>query len=213
MAITYFISLISQVSKFDHPNLPKYFAMVLIENAPAWTWPHFFFGLTYALVASFLFLFIVLFLFKPKIRISPFLCKYKFSDFDQRDYYFIKIVNISLFSAYDVQVELLQVDWTPAGNNQMNNRYTSLSLVRGSISHIPGYRPSWMRKNAPYAIRVRTAENIANILEDEYKSVMVQVSLRHGLTGLVRVVSREFASASDVKTSKFKYGLKFGPQN
>ena len=95
----------------------------------------------------------------------------------------------------------------------MNNRFTALSLVCDRISHIPGYRPSWMRKNAPYAIRVRTSENIEQILKNEYKSVMVKVSLRHGLTGLVKVGSCEYVNSHDIKYSKFKYGLKFGPVN
>ena len=165
-----------------------------------------------SIAGSFIFLFLILLFFKPKVLVSPFICKGKFMN-EEPLFYFIKIINISLFSAYDVKVELLKVDWSPAGKNQMNNRFTSLSLVSDKISHIPGYRPSWIRKNAPYAIRIRTTENLSELLADDYKSVMVKISLRHGLTGLVKICSKEYVDISQVKPGKFKYGLKFGPLN
>lgn len=160
--------------------------------------------------ASFIFLFLVLLLFKPKIRISPFVCKGKFIEDDPTNYYFIKLINISIFSAYDVKMELLQVDRYPTGNGQMNCRFTNLSLVLDNISHFSGYRPSWWRRDAPYAIRVRTKANLEAILTNDYKSVMIKVSLRHGLTGLVKVYSKEYTDINQIKNVKFGYGLKFG---
>lgn len=166
-----------------------------------------------SIVASFIFLFLVLILFKPKIRLSPFVCKGKYMEGDETQYYFIKMINVSLFSAYDVTVELLEVDRYPTQNGQMNDRLRPLTLVLSHISHIPGYRPSWIRKNAPYAIRVRTSEDLNRILSNDYKSVMVKVSLRHGLTGLVKVHTKEYTECSQIKNGKFEYGLKFGSLN
>jgi hypothetical protein len=166
-----------------------------------------------SVAASFLFLFLVLLFFKPKIRISPFVCKGKFIEGDCIDYFFIKLVNVSLFSAYDIIIELLEVDRYPTSNGQMNQRFRPLTLVLNHISHIPGYRPSWIRKNAPYAIRVRTTEDLTNILINDYKSVMVKISLRHGLTGLVKVHSKEYIDTDQIKSGKFNYGLKFGSLN
>lgn len=164
-----------------------------------------------SITASFIFLFIVLILYKPKIRISPFVCKGQFVD--GKEYYFIKIINISLFSAYDVSFELLEVDTYPSANGKMNDRLQPLSLVLSTVSHIPGYRPSWLRKKAPYAIRIRTAENLSEILTNDYKLVRLKVSLRHGLTGLVKVHSKEYTEPSEISKGKFGYGLKFGSIN
>ena len=111
-------------------------------------------------IASFIFLFLILLLFKPKILISPHICKGRLVDGDETDYYFIKMINYSLFGAYDVKVELLQSETYTSEKGQMNTRNRSLSLVVNEISHIPGYRPSWIRKNAPYAIRVRTTDQL-----------------------------------------------------
>jgi len=166
-----------------------------------------------SIVASFIFLFLVLLFFKPKVRLSPFVCKGRFMEGDNIDYFFIKIINVSFFSAYDVSVELLEVDSYPTINGQMNNRFIPLTLVLNHISNIPGYRPSWIRKNAPYAIRVRTVEDINKILSSDYKSVMVKVTLRHGLTGLVKVLTKEYTDCGQIKNGKFDYGLKFGSVN
>jgi hypothetical protein len=132
---------------------------------------------------------------------------------DDNDYYFIKLINISLFSAYDVSVELLEVDRYPTTNGQMNNRYRPLTVVLSHVSNIPGYRPSWLRRNAPYAVRIRTTEDFSKILTNDYKSVMVKISLKHGLTGLVKVVTKEYIDCSQIKNGKFDYGLKFGSIN
>lgn len=162
------------------------------------------------IVASFIFLFLVLIFFKPKILISPHICKGRLNDTDPHDYYFIKVINISFFSAYDIKFELPQTDKYTAENGQMHIRNTSLLLVADKASHIAGYRPSWLRKNAAYAVRIRTTENLVEILRNDYKSVQIKISLRHGLTGLSKVKTKEYTDTSQVKTGRFKYGLKFG---
>lgn len=162
------------------------------------------------IVGSFIFLFLVLILFKPKILVSPHICKGKLNDADPTEYYFIKMINISFFSAYDIKVELLQTDKYTAENGQMHIREKLLVLVVDKASHIPGYLPSWLRKNAPYAVRIRTTENLVEILKNDYKSVKIRVSLRHGLTGLSKVKTKEYTDTSQVRRGRFKYGLKFG---
>jgi hypothetical protein len=95
-------------------------------------------------IASFIFLFTILILFKPKILISRHICRGQLKKDDPVLYCFIKIINWSLFSAYDVKVELLQNEEYTSEKSQKNSRNINLSLVVDQISHIPGYRPSWM---------------------------------------------------------------------
>src|ERR1035437_5929071 len=80
--------------------------MIFLHHESIWTWSHFFFGLTYALVASLIFLFIVLVFLRPKIEISPFICK-QINNLDKETdfFYVFKIINKSYFSAFDVQIE------------------------------------------------------------------------------------------------------------
>lgn len=169
---------------------------------------NFILGLATNLLASFIFLFVVLVLFKPKIKISPHLNKGKYLK-ETDDCFFIKIINISLFGAYEVHLELLEVDRYPVENGQMNCRFKPLQLVLNKISHIQGYRPSWIRKNAPYSIVIRTKEKLDQILIDDHKSVILKVSLKHGLTNLVKVFTKEYISIEQIRNEKFKFGLKF----
>jgi hypothetical protein len=158
-----------------------------------------------SITASLTFLFIVLALFKPRIKISPFVCKNSVL-FDQgKTKYMIKVVNHSLFPAYDVKVELHLLQRYAAGKGKMNSRNTPLVLVADNITDIECYRPEWMRE-ANHCIRFRTPENLDAILADDFKSVAVKVTLRHGLTGLVKVFTEEYAVLGDIKYGTFKYG-------
>ncbi len=163
-----------------------------------------------SIIASFIFLFIVLILFKPKIKLSPLICKGPYKD-GVDEFFSFKLVNTSLFSAYDISIELIEMDRYPIANGQMNTRNTNLALVLDRISSVPSYRPSWIRKDAPYAVIVRSSDKIDEVLKNDYKSVMLQVTLRHGLTGLMRVKTKEYTNPSQIKEGKFAYGLKFEP--
>jgi hypothetical protein len=180
--------------------------MILIETV--WTWSHFLFGLTYAIVASLIFLFIVLLLFKPKIKIAPFLCK--LAGPGEPEYYSFKFVNRSFFSAHDVKIELHKIRKIPMGGGKYNNEREKLKLVNGQVSHIPGRASFWNRKDTdPHCLTVRSIENISEILSDQYNGISLQVSLKHGLTGLSKVFDQEYGSGTTIVNGRFIPGPKF----
>jgi hypothetical protein len=181
---------------------------LFIEINSVWTWSHFIFGLTYALVASLIFLFIVLLLFKPKIRIANFLCQPGI--YNEEIYYLFKFVNISVFSAHDIKVELHKIRKIPMGGGQFKNEYQKLTLLNGDISHIPGRLPFWKKNMAnPHCVTVRTHERLEQILRDASNGISLRVSLKHGLTGLSKVFDQEYGNVEDIKLGKFKPGTKF----
>jgi hypothetical protein len=158
------------------------------------------------ILSAFIFLFIVLFFFKPKIRIAKFLCKPKDSEF-----YIFKLVNVSFFSAHDLHVELYKIRRIPMGGGQFNNEYEKLTLLNSQISHIP-QRPMFWKKNKdhPHCITVRSKENLNEILKQDTNAISLKVSLKHGLTGLHGVFEREYATEPDIQAGRFKPGTKFG---
>lgn len=158
-----------------------------------------------SLTASFIFLFIVLLLFKPKIKISHFVCK-NTANFEQgKTQYMIKIVNHSLFPAYDVKVELHKLQRYAVSKDKMNTRELPLTLILDGTTDIECYRPEWMRK-ADHCIRFRTADNLDEILLDDFNSIEVKITLKHGLTGLVKVFTEEYTTRANVKYGTFTYG-------
>lgn len=157
-------------------------------------------------ISALIFLFLLLWLFKPKVSMANFIC------FNTTGgYYVFKFVNMSCFAAHDIHVELHKIRRIPMGSGLVNNEYEKLSLVNGHISHVPG-RAFKINKNKanPHCILVRSHENINTILRDDMNAVALKISLKHGLTGLSNVFEQEFGNPEDVRTGKFKPGTKFG---
>ena len=145
------------------------------------------------------------------LELHHFLCKNQSEFQGEGMMYFIKIVNISVFIAYDIQVELSVLERRPTPPSGMNNiRMLPLTLVYSSHSNLPGYRPRWWRKEASHCLRFRTKEDLDTIINDDFKSIQVQVTLRHGLTGLVKVFTKEYSDINQINAGKFSYGTKFG---
>jgi len=181
--------------------------MVILLTEQIWTWSHFLFGLTYAIVASLIFLFIVLVFFKPKIRVAPFLCKIQT---ESGLFYVFKFVNYSYFSAHEIRVQLHQIRKIPMGQGRFNNEYQQLSLLNSEISHIPGRLPLWFKNDAnPHCITVRSKDDINKILSEEFNGISLRISLKHGLTGLSKVFDREYANIEDIRNARFSPGRKF----
>ena len=51
-----------------------------------------------------------------------------------------------------------------------------------------------------------TYENISEIIDNERNSIKIQVTLKHGLTGLTKVFSAEYVSTSDIAKGHFAFG-------
>jgi hypothetical protein len=170
----------------------------------------FLFDVFSSFVASLIFLFAVLFLFKPLIRVSPFICKNQSEFQNEGMVYCIKIVNISLFTAYEIKMELSVLERYPTPPSGMTNkRMRPLKLVLDSYSNLSGFRPQWLRKEADHCLRFRTKEDLNAIIQDPHKSIHVQIMVRHGLTGLASVFTQEYSDLNQIREGKFAYGTKF----
>jgi len=124
--------------------------------------------------------------------------------------YFIKLVNKSFFCAYDVRTELVLVRRSVVPpNGSINRRFIHLQLKKGDSLYIPNYLPRWIRKEALHAMIFRTAEDLDAILADENNSVQIQLTLKHGLTGLIKLYTFEYSDPSEIKNGKYLQGTKF----
>ncbi len=157
-----------------------------------------------------MFLFVVLIFFKPLIEISPFICKpIPLEGEDQ--YYQIKIINKSWFNAYDVEVELhLLEKYSTPPKGMMNVKYEMLNMKYDHIFYLPAFRYKWMRKESSYAMRLKVISNLDELLPPPGNSIQIQISLKHGLTGLTKVFMQEYSDISQIMYGKFTYVSKFG---
>jgi hypothetical protein len=125
------------------------------------------------IISSLVFLIVVLFLFKPKIKISPFICKPPLKE-GEEPYYQIKILNRSWFNAFDVKVELHLLErYSTPPTGMMNVKYETLTMKYNHIFHLPAFRYRWMRKECSHAMRLKTLENIEGILLQNGKSIEI----------------------------------------
>ena len=84
----------------------------------------FFLGILASLIASIIFLFIILIFLAPSIKISGFIVKRPgIPERDEPDnVYVFKIVNMSYFKCFDVKLELFRLERLPLGNNRWDTR-------------------------------------------------------------------------------------------
>ena len=167
-------------------------------------------GILGSMIASFIFIFLILWFFRPRIKISPFVCKDYLPGETDVKYYFIKVVNRSWFSAYQVSASLNNRRSYPTPPTGMsNNRITPLTLVRDELKHLFPFRPNFYRKEAKHAFRFRTTVDLSSIVDDPNNSILFEIKATHGLTGITKVFVEEYSHSSQIKNGQFTYGTKF----
>lgn len=160
-------------------------------------------------VGSLIFLFIVLFCFRPKLSLGKFICVNK-PDGIATTYYF-KFANLSFFAAHDISIELFVAKKIPMGGGKFNSKFEKLDLILDHISHVPGRPFKWnTRLDNRHCLVIRCHEDLNTILAVETNAIVLKISLKHGLTGLAEVFEQEYANVEDIKQGKFIPGTKFG---
>ncbi|MFN7489111.1 MAG: hypothetical protein ACK5OS_05990 [Chryseotalea sp.] len=159
------------------------------------------------MIGSFIFLFIILLILRPKIDIASFICKVQK---EGKAYYTFKFVNKSFFHAHDLKIELYVTKKIPMGRGKYNKTYQKLMLLNSEVNYLHK-KPIFNGSSDEYkhCMLVSTSDNLENILNNDDSAVLIRICLKHGLTGLSNVFEQDFANNSDIKHSKFKPGPKF----
>lgn len=163
-------------------------------------------------IGSFIFLFIALFMLKPKVKICD---KIAFEPNGSDTFYLFKFVNKSLFMAYDVTVELIQREKVPYGSGSDGG--TRYNIVTSKIGEprrfvkIEGNRWGIFRRDedALHAIRIKTTNDIRKILEVPSQVIELRVTLRHGLSGLSGSYSRTYPTTTYLQKGNYGHGSSF----
>jgi len=62
---------------------------------------------------------------------------------------------------------------------------------------------------ADHCITFRTNADLRDILNNEYKALLLQVTLKHGISGLSGIHRRDYRGRSCIKDGNFKFGNSF----
>ena len=161
------------------------------------------------IIVSFVFLRFILFFLRPKITISSEIAIEQ--DNDGEDWYWFKIVNHSRYEGFELKFSAESLSYEPATDGCHHLRHDRrIELNRSVFNSIPKYISNKAIKkrksSAPHCFQVRTKENIANILKNKKQSIILHVSLKHGLSGIPRSFEQSFTHQSIVKRGSFAFG-------
>jgi hypothetical protein len=163
------------------------------------------------IIVAFLFLRFVLFYLRPRIDTSPEIAIE--TDETGVDWYWFKIVNRSRYEGFDLKFTVESSTLVPASNGCYHRKFDQrIGLHLNSFSSIPRYlsdkKEERLKSSAPHCFQVRTKEDVRKIMRDKSKTIILHVSLKHGLSGLARTFDQPFTSESVVKKGSFAFGNK-----
>lgn len=122
-------------------------------------------GIIVEILGGLLFLWVILFLLRPKFRISDKIIKYD-ADFPtinptgRKPKYSIKVINDSYYPAIDVEASFGFYRLVPSVNSIPHKDYTEIKLNVSEVSYIPNCK----NKKNEYAVWFSTFEDLDSIL-------------------------------------------------
>ena len=168
--------------------------------------PDFVFNVTCSLIASFIFIFILLIFLKPKFEIVPLIAKNDspFDNINQICYSF-KIINKSFFGAYDIEARTNYYFIRQGENEIINKVFSKIELKTNKINFVPGWIP--LKKGyGNNCVQFFTYEDLSKAMNASSTHIQFQITARHSLTGLNNIFSYEFVNKSAIVEGKFKEG-------
>lgn len=153
------------------------------------------------MISSFLFVYFLLKILSPKIEISPFINKRLV---DGKESFVFKVVNKSIFNAYNVKFHLVKREPTIVENNKVNHRAIDSKLVINELFCIPRYKKD--KDYGDYAALIRTETDISSDIGTDNLEYELSVSASHGLSNITKVVNQRFNKSTDIYSDGFKFG-------
>ena len=159
-----------------------------------------------SLISSFLFIFSLLILLRPRVRISNKICLSRTNiEGKQKNSFHIKVVNLSFFPAFDIKVSLEKHTPYPVEGG-INFRVEQLKLIKSELSCIAPLRNN--KNYGDMAMIFRSEENLTEILEQPQSRISFQITLKHGVTGLTKIYTQTYSLDSSIKEGHFIFGKK-----
>ncbi len=158
-------------------------------------------GFIVCMISSFIFVYCLLTLLSPNIEISPFISK---QIVDEHPTWVFKIINKSMFHAYNVKFHLSRRVPIVVENNKVNHRSFKVDLIKEELFCIPRYKKN--KEEADFAALIRTDFDISTDIGTDNLEYELLVSVTHGLSNITKVTSQRFNSNTDIHSKGFKFG-------
>ena len=169
-------------------------------------WNTFWFGVFQSMVGSGLFLIVLFYLVKPKIRLSSEIAEQTVDSDPNAMFYRFKILNDSLFyKAYDIEVRLFHAIPIYSGDGQ-NVKLLEIPLRRNRTAFLQSAVKGQRETEKTHACQFRTDNNLRELLKEESSYLQLQVTARHGLSGLPGIFVQRYYSRRAIKKGSFARG-------
>jgi hypothetical protein len=174
-------------------------------------------GAVASIVASFVFLFAAPLLFRPHLKVSPQIAKMK--NRKGNVVYRVKIVNKRMLSkAVNVRIEMAALRRVVGAHGGFKDEKDRIVTRPQTIDIMPRYKitEQWRpakKRDAEYAYRFSTDEDLPTLLKPDTSSVRVRVYAEHPLTRAVRYFEVTYSQPTEVVTGDWDIGksLEIGP--
>ena len=173
-----------------------------------WTWDSFWFNILTSFIGSFAFILYILVFLRPRIKIAGTIAKTK--DDDGKDCFVFKFYNCSIFSAFDVYIDLITMEERHAEPKGKHIVYEKVDLEVSEYGYLNRWMPQFLCKNfAHHCVQIKTYENLDKILSQNQVSLQIKIVLRHGLTGLGKNFIKDYHTVHKIKSGEFAFGNSF----
>lgn len=181
-------------------------------------------GLIQSVVASLLFVLLLFLFLKPSIKISPHIAELPDMD-NMPSHLRFKVVNTSLFSVYDLQVNVYEFRRiNTSGPDIKTVLLCHYEGIQRGTGHLQSAFRALFSDTKPNAVQFRfkkllgssqweneqADEMIKTILKSSSSYVEIHVSVRHGLSGLLVNSVKRYHNQACIKKGIFDHGFKTG---
>jgi hypothetical protein len=172
-------------------------------------WDEFWFAgmvhIIFGLVVAFIFLLVLLAFLRPSLVISDNICSVLESG---KPVYRFKVINKSIYHAFDANIELFLMQPIVNNSAHTNLKYKPIKLTPERLNQFNRHRRGYSRKDphALFATLIKTSEDLSSLLSISDTYLELQITVKHGLTGLGGSYSKKFSKTNIHKDHKFKFG-------
>ena len=148
----------------------------------------------------------MLIFFKPKFQIVPFIAKND-SPFDNINEvcYSFKIINKSIFGAYDIEARTNYYHIRQGENGVVNKVFSKIELKTNKMNFVPRWIP-FKNGYGVNCVQFFTYEDLSTALNNSLIQIQFQITAKHSLTGLNNIFTHDFVNKGTIVDGKFKEG-------
>ncbi len=170
-------------------------------------------GLYQEIIGGLIFIILLIVILRPSIAISPEIAELPAND-DEPQHLRIKIVNYSIFKAYDIQINVYHKERTNvSGPDITSSLIGTYETYKVGIPYLESGFLASMEKEKTNAAQFRLSKMLAQgidmkkLLGRTNSYVEVHVIVRHGLSGIKANFVKKFHNTTFIKSGYYAHGF------